>query len=280
MAVFDICALAKEKIVIAAHRGTSGGNIPCNTLTAYEIAVRQGADLIEIDVSRTKDGKLVIFHPGKEFAHLNHKISIPTLTYQEVLDTIRYVNFDRDATEYSLCTLDEVFETFKGRCFINVDKFWDHPEAIVDAIRRHGMRDQIICKTSHDPRMYDLMEQYAPEIQYLPIIRSDCAHEELLRRNIRYVGAEVLFTTEDSPLCQPEYIEKMHKAGKVVWVNSIVYNYKDVLAAHHSDDTAMRGDMEKGWGWLADRGFDIIQTDWTLPLRMYLEETHRLYRKK
>ena len=35
----------------------------------------------------------------------------------------------------------------------------------------------------------------------------------------------------------------------------------------------MIDDPAKGWGWLADRGFDIIQTDWALPLRMYLDET-------
>ena len=41
---------AAERRLIVAHRGVSGGNIPCNTLAAYEIALRQGADMIEIDV--------------------------------------------------------------------------------------------------------------------------------------------------------------------------------------------------------------------------------------
>ena len=44
----------------------------------------------------------------------------------------------------------------------------------------------------------------------------------------------------------------LKKAGKLCWVNTIVYNYKAVLAAHHSDDTAMAGDPEFGWGWCAD----------------------------
>lgn len=276
---FDILKTAKEKRIITAHRGTFGGNIPCNTLTAYETAVAHGADMIEIDVSRTLDGKLVIFHPGKEAQHLNTSTPIPKMTYAEILDRVRYVNYDRDETEYSLCTLDEVFETFKDRVYINVDKFWDHPREITDAIRRHGMTDQIIAKTSPSPAMFDLMEAYGPDIQYLPIIWHDTVHEELMHRNIRYVGAEVLFADENSPLCQDAFIEKMHRAGKLVWVNAIVYYYKAVLAAHHSDDTAMRGDPERGWGWLADRNFDIIQTDWVLPLHNFLEQTNRLYRK-
>ena len=41
----------------------------------------------------------------------------------------------------------------------------------------------------------------------------------------------------------------------------------------HSDDVSVTGETEKGW--LADRGYDIIQTDWTLALKTYLEKTGR-----
>lgn len=37
----------------------------------------------------------------------------------------------------------------------------------------------------------------------------------------------------------------------------------------------LRASPKKGWGWLADRGYDIIQTDWTLALKTYLEKTGR-----
>ena len=57
---------AKKHILIAAHRGTAGGNLPCNTLAAYEAALRQGADIVELDVSRSADGELFVFHPGME----------------------------------------------------------------------------------------------------------------------------------------------------------------------------------------------------------------------
>ena len=278
MANFNIQETAKKKIVTVAHRGVFGGNIPCNTIPSYEIALHQGADMIEIDVDKTADGQLVIFHPGMEKAHLGYEGSIRDLTLEEIRRDIRYVNFDRTPTEHTLCTLDEVFETFKNRCYINVDKFWDNPTLVSDAIRRHGMTEQIIVKTSPSEEMFALIEKYAPDIQYLPIIKEDNVHEVLLKRNIRYVGAEVLFTDESSPLCSDEYIARMHAAGKLVWVNAILYSYKAVLAAGHSDDTAMYGDPEKGWGWLADKGFDIIQTDWPLELNNFLAKTGRLMR--
>lgn len=46
---------------VIAHRGSSGV-APENTEVATRLAVRQGADFVEIDVQRTKDGKLVNFH--------------------------------------------------------------------------------------------------------------------------------------------------------------------------------------------------------------------------
>ncbi len=46
---------------IIAHRGASY-YAPENTLPAFELAVRQGADGIEMDVHMTKDEKLVVIH--------------------------------------------------------------------------------------------------------------------------------------------------------------------------------------------------------------------------
>lgn len=44
-------AKEKKKVLIAAHRGTCGGNIIQNTALAYECALAHGADMIEIDVT-------------------------------------------------------------------------------------------------------------------------------------------------------------------------------------------------------------------------------------
>jgi glycerophosphoryl diester phosphodiesterase len=47
--------------LVIAHRGASA-YAPENTMPAFELAVRQGADMIELDVQRSADGILVIFH--------------------------------------------------------------------------------------------------------------------------------------------------------------------------------------------------------------------------
>jgi glycerophosphoryl diester phosphodiesterase len=47
--------------LVIAHRGASA-YAPENTLPAFDLAVRQGADMIELDVQRSADGALVVFH--------------------------------------------------------------------------------------------------------------------------------------------------------------------------------------------------------------------------
>ena len=57
---FNLWETAQEKIIVVAHRGVFGGNIPCNTIASYDIALKQGADMLEVDVEMSRDGKLYI----------------------------------------------------------------------------------------------------------------------------------------------------------------------------------------------------------------------------
>lgn len=275
---FDIKTAVKEKMFIVAHRGTPGGNIPCNTIASYEIALMQGADMIEIDLNTTSDGRLIIFHPGMEKPHLCFSGSLPETPWEEV-KKLRFVNTDNAPTQFGVESFDDLLEHFKGRCYINVDKFWDNPAEIYKAIKRHNMQEQVLVKSGLSDNVIKVLEELAPELAFMPIVdRTHPRHEELKARNINYIGAEVLFRTDNDEVCSPEFIDMMHGDGKLVWANSIIYDVRDQIAAGHSDDTALTKSMEKGWGWLADRGFDIIQTDWPLMLINYLKETNRYFK--
>ncbi len=272
----SIYEAAKEKLFIVAHRGVAGGNIPCNTIPAYEAALRQGADMIEIDVARTKDNILVVFHPGMENEHLGINTKLSEMSWEEVA-ACRYLNYDRVPTQFGIHTLDEVFENFKGRCFINVDKFWYNPELIQAAIKHHGIEEQVLVKSTVNDKVLSVLQKVAPTLPFMAVVsNTHPMHETLMKMDIHYVGAEVLFTDDAAEVASSAFMDRMHKDGRLVWVNSIIYNCKKQLAAGHSDDTAIAGDPENGWGWLARRGFDLIQTDWPLMMKKYLEEQELL----
>ena len=277
---FNLACAAKEKIIVVAHRGECGGNIPCNTLVSYETALKQGADMLEIDVEMSRDGKLYIFHPGMEAAHLFHAERIKNMTSEEI-SHLRYVNYDRTPTQFRVNTFDEFLCRFKDRCYINVDKFWGHPKEIYEAIKAHGMIDQVLVKSAPSEKVHAVLREVCPELPYMPIVRdTHPLHESLMASGINYVGAEVLFESEDAEVASDAFLDRMHADGKLVWANAIIYNYKEQLSAGHSDDSALTDNPEIGWGWLARHGFDMIQTDWTGMMVAYLKENGLLYRKK
>lgn len=261
---------ASGRVLVCAHRGVSGGNIPCNSMAAFKAALLQGADMIELDVSKSADGEFYVFHPGMEPAHLCTRRLLGTRRAKSV-DSLRFVNQDDTPTQFGIEKLEDVLSFLKGKCYINVDKFWTDIPGITACIRRCGVEKQVVVKTSTKQSYLDAVAELAPDLMFMPMVKSkDSVTEELIRKGVNCIGAEVIFYSESDEVCSPAYIEKMHAMGKVLFADAIVYNYKVQLAAGHSDDSSLINGPETGWGWLADRGFDIIQTDWTGTAHDYL----------
>jgi glycerophosphoryl diester phosphodiesterase len=271
---FDLWSDAQKRLLLVAHRGVWGGNIPCNTIPAYKTALAQGADMIEIDVDYTADGKLIVFHPGMERPFLGFNDSLHRHSW-DFVKQLRYQNIDAVPTQFGIETLDDVLEQFKGKCYINVDKFWQKPQEISDAIRAHGMTDQMLVKTAPQAKYLDIVEAFCADMPYMAVVKDPKEIEIARSRDLRYVGTEVLFSDDASPLADPAFIKAQHDAGLLVWCNAIVYNYRAVLAGGHSDDRAVLGNPDGSWGWIADRGFDLMQTDRVLEAALYLDKTGR-----
>lgn len=258
-------------VLLAAHRGMAAGNIPCNTIAAFEAALRQGADMLETDLALSGDGEVLIFHPKKEKAHLNKDIHLEEMTMEQIRE-LRFVNIDNDKTPWGILTLDAFLETYKNRCLLNLDHGWDFMDKMVAAVRRHKMEDQVLLKAPSKLMYAEAMEELAPDMMFMPIYKeTDTMTQILEKMNVNFVGAELVFATEDSALAQDDYIKSHHDKGRLLWANPLVYYYKSQLVAGHNDDNAVIYGPEENWGWLMDKGFDILQTDWILPLRQFVD---------
>ena len=62
----------KRTTKVWAHRGASGYR-PENTLEAFELAIRQGADGIELDVHTSADGELIVMHDERRPCHRRNR---------------------------------------------------------------------------------------------------------------------------------------------------------------------------------------------------------------
>ena len=263
---------AKGSPLLTAHRGICGANVPCNSITAYKIALSQGADVVEIDVSKSKDGKFFVFHPGMEHVFLRSDKQIADMTAEEV-EALYLVNQDGVKTSYKVPYLKDVLALLKDKVYINVDKFWTDVEGITREIFEAGVEKQVIVKTWVNERSIDDVAKYAQGLMFMPLVwNKDDISEKLLAKGVNLIGVEALFNTDDAPCASDEYIKAMHEKGLLVWGNSIVYNEADVISAYHTDDRALSGDPDGGWGFFLDKDFDFIQTDWLLMIKNYIAE--------
>jgi glycerophosphoryl diester phosphodiesterase len=106
--------------VIFAHRGASA-HAPENTLAAFELALAQNADGIELDVKLAADGQVVVIHdPTVDRTTSSHgRVKDLSLAQLQALDAGSF--FGEKYRGEKIPTLEEVFEAVGKRTFINVE---------------------------------------------------------------------------------------------------------------------------------------------------------------
>jgi glycerophosphoryl diester phosphodiesterase len=260
----------KKGVLIAAHRGTGGGNIICNTIPSYENALRHRADIIEIDAAMSADGVFYCFHDGTEPLVLGGSRNIRTMQ-SSYIDQLFLRDPSLHFTSERVNKLEDALEYLRGRCLINIDRAWFYWKEIIALIRRTGMEEQIILKSP--PRAEDLeyLQTTAPGIAYMPIARKREDAELAARYRINYCMAELIFENIDDPIVDDAFIRQLKDRGVLLWANVITLNEWLILSGGKDDRNAVTGNPDDNWGWCVDKGFDVLQTDWPLLLRNYLD---------
>lgn len=133
------------KTYIWAHRGASG-YAPENTLEAFELAAKMGADGIELDVHFTKDGEVVVTHDATIDRVSNGQGPVTSYTYAELLNFDFGYKFYGEARGVKLPTLAHIYELLKDTdLVINIEiksADPDMPAKCVEIARSFGMLDR------------------------------------------------------------------------------------------------------------------------------------------
>ncbi len=98
---------------VVAHRGR-GGRYPGNTLKAIEEAIRLGVDFVEVDVRRTRDGKLVLWHDDTLESILHRPLDVGEEDYA----TLR--SYDVGMGEH-IPLLEEALDIMKDKVGVLID---------------------------------------------------------------------------------------------------------------------------------------------------------------
>lgn len=261
----------ERKVLIAAHRGTCGGYIVPNTIPAYENALLHQADIIEVDTIMSRDGFFYAFHDGMEQAVLGISQDLRMLSAEEI-DGFRCLNSDGTPINQKVERLDHVLEHFKGRCLINIDRSWFYWEEIIRLLQRHDMADQVILKSHVDRYHLGYLQDNQVDLMYMPIVDTMDQLNQVLSYDLHLLAVEMIFRDRRSPLISADTIAGLKEKRILTWANPIKINEKLDFTALLDDFRAITVSREENWGQLLDMGFDILQTDWPLLLRKFVDE--------
>ncbi|PWB71605.1 MAG: hypothetical protein C3F07_13550 [Anaerolineales bacterium] len=135
--------------VIFAHRGASA-HAPENTLAAFDLALTQGADGIELDVKLSADGHVVVIHDPTVDRTTGAHGNVKDITLAELRALDAGSFFSEQYKGEKIPTLEEVFETVGKRTFINVELTnyntpRDHlVETVCMLVKRFGLQKRVL----------------------------------------------------------------------------------------------------------------------------------------
>jgi len=157
---------------VIAHRGASG-YAPENTMAAFELALKLGANEVETDVQFTKDRRVVIFHDTNLDRITNCKGSVSNCTLEGLrrLDTGSWfkppLGWERSYVGEKIITLEELLRRFGTRLTYHVE-IKEYQEGLVAAtlaiIEKEGLVDNCFI-TAIDKRSAMEARRLAPKIR-------------------------------------------------------------------------------------------------------------------
>ncbi|MFO7791530.1 MAG: glycerophosphodiester phosphodiesterase [Candidatus Saliniplasma sp.] len=138
---------------IIAHRGASALVEFDNSIGSFRKAIEVGADMVEFDIRKTQEGKLVAFH---DTSIKGKKIS--RLTYPELLDI-------SESRGFKVPLVEDVIHVCKGKVGLDIElKEEGYETEVVDLVKSHLEPDQFFMKSFSD-RTVKTIKGYDPEIQ-------------------------------------------------------------------------------------------------------------------
>ena len=222
---------------VIAHRGAHNG-IPENSLAAYQKAIDLGCDFIEIDVRKTRDGKMVSIHNSTIDAYVKGatgKVSDFTLAELKALDIGERIGPEWKNTR--IPTMEEILQLCQGQIGIYLDLKEPLIPELVRMIKTYGMERHIV---------WYIPASYMAAIKDLKSLCPDCVPmpDPGTIANIAEVVKQVqpLVIATDMNELSEEYVKVARHYGIKVFVD---------------ED---RGDLTE-WTQILNWGTEGIQTD-------------------
>jgi len=118
-------------MLIIGHRGAAG-LAPENTMKAMKAGYEADADMLEVDVRMTKDGRIVAMHDARLARTHHHREAVSGLTYDQ---------FQTLTKDSPVPLLETILDKYFGRILLNIEvKSRDCGEAVLELLKVHYIK--------------------------------------------------------------------------------------------------------------------------------------------
>ena len=201
--------ISKNGFVVIAHRGSHLLK-PENSIAAFETAIKEGADYVEMDLRTTKDGKLVLCHNETVEATTNGKGRVQDLTLEELSKLL--VN-NNEKKEYHIVEFKDALKACKDKINIYLDfKEADVAEAYRQ-IKLEGMEKNVLVYLNKVDQ-YIAWRKLAPAIPLGASLPASIKTKEDLSTLLEQMKFEVLDNVKDSAI-----FETARANGINIWLD-------------------------------------------------------------
>lgn len=218
---FENVAIFHETKVMA-HRGAST-ETPENTMAAFQKAIDDMADYIELDVQLTSDGEVIVMHDSNAYRTTGVDENIANMTYKEVrrLDAGSWYSVEYKGEKVP--GLREVLELAQGKIKLNIElKPADNSEELarktVALIEKYNMENDCVI-TSFSSSALSAAKSCDENIR-VGYILSAAYGEYYDMKNIDFFSVNAAFLSKRT-------IDAIHNSGKQVYAWTV--NNKDSI---------------------------------------------------
>lgn len=277
----------RDHVMVVAHRG--GGMMerksryPENSRAAVEASIAAGAEMVEIDVQKTREGVYVVLHDTWLDRTTTCRGQLIDRTLAELKACRLIVEGTGQATGEGIPTLRDMLETTRGRILVNIDNKLEPKDLIgmIAVARSLGIANEVVVKQNlwNDARVAEaraIIERLGRDVTFMPIIADDAVKDVgFLDEATQAVGAHAAelinwrngashLTSDGGPLFSVRARAIAAKHDWHLWVDTyaIVNKEGGFLAGGRGDELAVAAGLPaESWGFWVDRGVTIIQTD-------------------
>jgi glycerophosphoryl diester phosphodiesterase len=153
--------------IIFAHRGASL-YAPENTLAAFNLAIDQGAEAVELDAKLSADAEVVVIHDQTVDRTTDGSGKVNQLTLRDIKKLDAGSFFDSEYTGETVPTLEEVFEAVDQSKLINIEltnygsPFDLLPDKVAELVVLHGRQSSVLF-SSFNPMALRRIHTLLPE---------------------------------------------------------------------------------------------------------------------